>query len=266
MTLILKNFLRRSICQIFLISLMASGLAHAARINDGDLSVTIGQEYSEGDFGDVSQTYISATNFSIKYQTEQWVFRASSAWLHVTSPSSVTPDGDFVNTPSAIRKTTVEGQGDLNLSASFTLLDQEQSIIGLDVMGKVKIPTADEDKFLGTGELDYGLSMDVYQRYEDWVPYVTLGFKWRGDSPQVDYHNVLSGALGTDYYVNTQWRAGISYDWQERSTDFSDNIQEVTADINYLIDDDNKVNMFIFKGYSNASPAWGSGLSLTHYF
>lgn len=240
--------------------------ANAARINDGDLSVTIGQEYSEGDFGDVSRTYISATNFSIKYQTEQWVFRVSSAWLHVTSPSGVTPDGDFVDTQSVERKTTVEGQADLNLSASITLLDQDQSLIGLDVMGKVKIPTADEDKFLGTGEFDYGLSMDVYQRFEAWVPYGILGFRWRGDSPEVDYHNVLSAALGTDYYFNERWRAGISYDWQERSTDFSDNIQEITADINYLIDVDNKMNLFLFKGYSNASPEWGGGLSLTRYF
>ena len=59
---------------------------------------------------------------------------------------------------------------------------------------------------------------------------------------------------------------GIGYDWQQKTIKFAENAQEASAYVNYRVNDNNKVNFYVLGGFSNASPNFGSGLVLIHYF
>jgi hypothetical protein len=203
---------------------------------------------------------------SVKYKTDNWNIKISTSYLRVTSPTFVTPDGDFIGTSSVLKRVTEEGNGDINISGTYTLIDDREHAYGLDVSARVKLPTADEDKFLGTGKTDYGVNAELYKPVNDWTPYWNVGYRWRGDPSGFNLKNIWSSSIGTDYRVNNDTSLGISYDWQQKTTTRVDNAQELSAYINYRLTTNNKINFYMLTGYSNSSPNWGSGLMLTHYF
>jgi len=245
--------------------LLASQQAYAL---DGRFSTTVGVDYSSGDYGASQDTDVWAIPMSLKYKTDTWSIRISTAYLRVTSPNFVTPEGDFIGDGNinASKRVTEEGMGDINIAGTYSLLDDRTSFVGMDVSARVKIPTADEDKFLGTGKTDYGLNTEFYKTINDWTPYWNIGYRWRGDPSGVNLKNVWSSSIGTDYRVNHLINVGFSYDWQQKTTQFVDNVQEASSYINYRLNDYNKLNFYVVGGFSNSSPNWGSGLVLIHYF
>jgi long-subunit fatty acid transport protein len=136
----------------------------------------------------------------------------------------------------------------------------------MDVIGKVKIPTADEKKFLGTGKTDYALNVEVFKSINAWTPYWNVGYKWKGDPNGIDYNNVWSSSLGFDYQVNRDLIVGAGYDWQQKISQFSQNVQELSVYSSYRLNQQNKLNFYLLTGHGDSSPNWGSGLVLVHYF
>ena len=203
-----------------------------------------------------------------KYKTDTWNIRASTSYLRVTSPSFVTPDGEFIDSGNvaSVKRVTEEGMGDINIAGTYNLLDDRKYPVGLDVSAKVKIPTADEDKFLGTGKTDFGLNTEIFQSFGNWSPYWNVGYKWRGDPKDFNLKNIWSSSIGTDYRINDTFNVGIGYDWQQKTTKFSENAQEASAYVNYRVNDSNKLNFYMLTGFSNASPNFGSGLIWIHYY
>jgi predicted porin len=243
---------------------IAAEPAQLSTPSDGRFSVSVGADYSSGDYGASEDTDVWAMPIGLKYRTGLWSFGISTAWLRVTSPNTVNADGEFIG--GGGKKTTEKGIGDVNLSASYNLLDDRDYLVGLDIIGKIKLPTADEDKFLGTGKTDYGLNFEVFKTIHYWTPYWNVGYKWKGDPNGINYKNVWSSSLGFDYQMNNDLTLGISYDWQQKVTQFSQNAQETSAYASYYLNDKNKLNFYLLAGYSDASPSVGSGLVLVHYF
>ena len=235
---------------------------------DGRLSSTLGLDYSSGDYGASQDTDVWAIPISLKYRNDSWNIRASTSYLRVTSPNFVTPEGDFIGTGNATstKRVTEEGVGDINIAGTYNLLDDRNYAMGLDVSAKIKIPTADKDKFLGTGKTDFGLNAEIFQSFDEWSPYLNVGFKWRGDPKGFNLKNVWSSSIGTDYRINNSFNVGVGYDWQQKTTNFAENVQEASAYVNCRINDNNKANFYVLGGFSNASPNFGSGLVLIHYF
>jgi Putative MetA-pathway of phenol degradation len=231
---------------------------------DGRFSVSVGADYSSGDYGANEDTDVWAIPMSLKYRTGAWRFGVSTAWLHVSSPNNVNADGEFVGSGGA--KNTETGFGDVHLSTAYNLLDDRDYLVGLDVIGKIKIPTADKNKFLGSGKTDYALNVEVFKTVNAWTPYLNVGYKWKGDPSNIDYHNVWSTSFGIDYQVNRDLTLGSSYDWQQKISRFSQSVQEISAYTSYRLNHKNKLNFYLLSGYSDASPNWGSGLVLVHYF
>ncbi len=72
--------------------------APAVQAADGKFSVNLGLDYSSGYYGSLTKTETWALPLSLKYRTDDWNFRLSTAWLRVQGDGSVTPEGDPLNT------------------------------------------------------------------------------------------------------------------------------------------------------------------------
>jgi predicted porin len=259
----------RFICTFCLFALinqtcLATEPTESNKPSNGRFSISVGADYSSGDYGASEDTDVWAIPISLKYRTGVWRLGISTSWLHVTSPNTVDADGNFIG--SGGKKNTEAGMGDVHLSAAYALLDDRDYLVGLDVIGKVKIPTADENKFLGTGKVDYGLNLEAFKTINNWTPYWNVGYKWKGDPSDINYKNMWSTSLGFEYQVNHDLIVGAGYDWQQKVTQFSQNAQETSVYTNYHLNNTNKLNFYLLTGYSDASPDWGSGLVLVHYF
>lgn len=235
-----------------------------AQAADGKLSVNLGLDYSSGNYGGQTKTETWALPLSLKYRTDVWSMRLSTAWLRVRGAGNVTPEGDPLNANRNVSST--EGMGDISVSLAYNLIDERRNWAGLDVGGKIKFGTADASKSLGTGENDYTLYSELTKPLDNWTPFLRLGYKWKGDPPSLNYRNVWLGSVGTDVRISPTLSFGGSYDWQQAVTRTSSATSEALLYLNFRLSAVNRMNLYAISGFSHASPDWGSGFIFTHSF
>jgi hypothetical protein len=228
------------------------------------LSLSTGLDYSIGDYGTADDTETWFLPITVKYQYSHYSFKLATAYLWVRGPQNVTPDGEPI--PGGGTVETTQGAGDVTASVTSEVLDERDYPLGLDLTGKVKFGTASASKALGTGENDYSVQASLYRSFGAWMPYLDLTYRWKGDPPGIDYHNVWYATAGASYRFNRTWSAGADYAWRERLTAGGDEISEATVYANYRINDSNKLNVYGVAGFSDASPDWGLGCMVTHSF
>jgi hypothetical protein len=249
---------------IALLCTLVAASSPAVWAADGNVSVSLGLDYASGNYGSQARTETWALPLSLKYRTNVWSLRLSTAWLRVQGNGSVTPDGDpLIGSGNA---STTEGMGDISTSLTYNLLDERRNWAGLDISGKIKFGTASTSKFLGTGKNDYTLKTELFKPLDKWTPFLSLGYKWKGDPEFIEYRNVWLASAGTDYRITPTLSFGGGYDWQQAVTRTSSPTSEAMLYLNFRLSAASKLNLYAVGGFSNASPDWGSGLTFTHRF
>lgn len=225
-------------------------------------STAVGLDYSSGDYGTGTTSEIWYLPVMAKYETGPMTYKVTVPWLHITNPE-VGPDGDPL--PGGCRDVE-SGLGDTVASAAYALLDGSQNGVLLDLIGKVKFPTADEDQCLGTGEYDYTAQVDIAKAFGPVTGFATLGWKKFGDPPDSDFDDPVFASLGFAIPVVAGTTAGASYDWRQKVVSTGSQIKELTLFLTHKLNQEWKVQLYAVKGFSDASPDGEGGLMLFHTF
>lgn len=252
---------------------LASGIGAAALASaaDGDFSAGVGANYSTGKYGGSTPTRIWSIPFMARYETDLWTLKLTVPYLRVTSPANVIPDiGSFSGSGRPPRRapgtTTESGFGDTVGSATYTAYYDADTKRGLDLTGKVKLPTADADRGLGTGSVDESFQVDVYQTRGRFTMFADVGYTFFGHSDFVQLDNALYYGLGFSEKLNPEDSLGISFDGRQRVTPGGGPQREVTAFWNRRLDRDTRLQAYVLKGFADGSPDWGVGASLRRSF
>jgi len=134
----------------------------------------------------------------------------------------------------------------------------------IDFTGKIKFPTADEDKGLGTGEIDYSVESDFTWFSGKTALFGTIGYKLMGSPEEYDLNNVMYGSVGVANQMAAKISAGIMYDVKEATTDSGSGTSEATAYVSYKFSDDVKFLLYGVKGFSDGSPDYGIGFTVSY--
>ncbi|AVD83135.1 hypothetical protein C4Q28_13650 [Pseudomonas sp. SWI6] len=221
-----------------------------------------GLDYSSGDYGTGTTSEIWYVPVVAKYETGPMTYKVTVPWLRITNPE-VGPDGDPL--PGGCRDVE-SGLGDTVTSAAYALLDGSAGGVLLDLIGKVKFPTADEDQCLGTGEYDYTGQVDIAKAFGPVTGFATLGWKKYGDPPGSDFDDPVFASLGFALPVARGTTAGASYDWRQKVVSTGSQIKELTLFVTHKLSAQWKVQLYAVKGFSDASPDAEGGLMLFHAF
>lgn len=225
-------------------------------------STAIGLDYSSGDYGTDTTSEIWYVPVVGKYETGPMTYKVTVPWLRITNPE-VGPDGDPL--PGGCHDVE-SGLGDTVASAGYAVLDGSEGGVLVDLIGKVKFPTADEDQCLGTGETDYSAQVDVARMFGPVTGFATLGWKKFGDPPDSDFDDPLFVSLGFATPVAVRTTAGASYDWRQKVVSTGSQIQELTLFVTHKLSQQWKVQLYAVKGFSDASPDAEGGLMVFHSF
>ena len=146
---------------IFAVSAMLLSVPISARAAAGKTSVNLGAEYSQGDYGTSSTTKIWYFPVTFGYETDLNVVSLTVPYLIVEGTGNVVASGGMGmrRTTSNTNSTTETGIGDIVLTGSQKIAGTATSRV--DLTGKIKFGTANENKNLGTGENDYALSRSL---------------------------------------------------------------------------------------------------------
>jgi len=235
-----------------------------------DMSVHIGLDYSEGDYGSLDKTKMTYMPLSIKYEQEAWSFRISSGYISIKGEENIIPGSGLttltdlsVNEPA---EGSSNGMGDIFLRGSYALSDLNINNLYVDVSGQVKIPTGSTDKGLSTGQVDLSLQLDVAKMMGLFLPYATIGYSYIGKTERYNLQNVWFASLGISYYLKHDVTLGLSYDFRKSANIGGANLKELQAYVDYQFSENWGGYFYGITGLSDSSPNIGGGFQLKYKY
>jgi hypothetical protein len=263
--------------------LIGAPVAHAATTDSGRFSLSAGADYSSGKYGTDTTTDIWSVPVAAAYQTDRWTFKLTVPYINISGAGNVIPGVGKVNNgnpkgrgrgngggttpvPGTAASGSASGLGDITASAGYELFGSADRTFGLDLTGKVKFGTADENKGLGTGKNDYGLSLDTYKVSGDWTAFGGVGWMKYGSSQYIQLKNGFNANIGADYKLGASDNIGAYYYYRERIADTGASQSELTAYWNHKFNDSLRVQAYALAGFADGSPDYGVGASLKYSF
>jgi len=257
----------------------------------------MGIDYSEGDYGLSDTTKMLYLPVTLTYESFPWRLAVTASYLSIDGPGGVIGGGDGggivpgqdgggsghggrggrgdndcghgghgpgEGQGQCNKITTEEGLGDTILEAGLALDAFWEMPVALDLIGKVKLATADEDKQLGTGEQDYALQLDIAWQHGKVVPYASLGYRVMGDSAEYQFENSWFGIAGFNYKVNPGFSWGAEFDARESLSSASEGVRELVTYVNWKTGSNWSLNSYAVFGFSDGSPDAGVGVQLIY--
>jgi hypothetical protein len=273
-------------------------LVLASASTSAQMSIGGGAEFTTGKYGTTETTDQLYIPFTARFETGRWRLRATIPYLIVSGPANVIGGGEdripVSNSGSGSSgsgsggsgsgsggsgsgssggggsvnagRSTASGLGDIVTSASYSVLDEASSAIGLDLGGRIKFGTADEAERLGTGENDFSVQADLYKPLGDFTVFATLGYRWYGDPPGIELRDVPYWALGASYRLEGGSVVGFAYDHRPRIVDGGFEISELSLFWSKRFSREWKLQLYAIAGLSDGSPDAGVGAVLDYRF
>lgn len=253
--------MRKAVC-LAVCAVASAGMFSGPALS-AETTVSLGIDYSTGDYGGTESTDILYVPVILKYETGAWIGKLTIPYIRITGPGEVIPDIGRVGATTTTR-TTEQGLGDVVASLTRALYSGNRLL--LDATGKVKFATANEDRFLGTGENDYSAQIDAYVPAGRLMPLATLGYRVFGDPPGADLDNVFYTSAGFTYAVNDGLNAGAIFDFRERSSERRDPRRELLLFASQRLQPGWRLQGYAVRGFSDDSPDWGAGVILSRAY
>ena len=198
-------------------------------------------------------------DWAVGYRTDWLRLSASVPYLRIDGAGVVLgPDGKpLPGVPTAAG--TRSGVGDASLGATVSLPSDRLAGFEVDLGGRVKLPTSQRSKGLGTGKTDVSVSADVSYPVGAWSPFVTLGYRMPGDPEDVPLKNTFTASAGASLAVGRTILIG-SYDYAEASSPAAKDSHELFGAVNTPITDRVSWTGYGTAGLSKGAPDFGVGV------
>lgn len=226
-------------------------------------SFTVGFDYSEGAFGADENTRTLSVPVAARVDVGDFRFSVGTSWLQIRGPGGVVADGVIVGDgPTGVIETN-DGIGDVSLGVNYNVPTTNTGKFIIQLQGRLKIPVASTADGLGTGEFDGGGAVDVAYDLGKFTPFVTAGYRFRGDPEGADLNNTFNLSVGGSYNLGRGYALLGSYDFRERTTDTSAQSNELFGAITGKFNDTVRWTFYGSAGLSDGAPDRGVGFQLT---
>lgn len=241
---------------------------------DREVTFLTGYDYSSGQFNLPASTNISYIPYSLKYATGPWSFRVNSGYISFASPKNVitavegaplVTDVDLTFTEQRSNQRR-QGFGDVYVSGTYAIESPYSSDLHIGLTGRIKLPTANEFKGLGTGKVDYTLKADISYIIGNFTPYATLGYRFVGKTDLYDLQNSFFASIGASYYLTYDTSIGMSYEYRESATPGFNSPKEIFAYTDVQLNDHWGINLYGVVGLNNVTTDYGLGTQIRYKF
>lgn len=237
-------------------------------IAENATSISLGYEQTTGNYGLAEETKITTIPIGLQYIKDDWAFNLSIPFISVAGTGDVIPTsggmGGF-GSKAGSSVATQRGLGDVSASAAYSM-QPNNSLMYYEIMGAVKLGTADAQKNLGTGENDYSLSLYSVYGKNSLKPFLTVGYTLIGDTATTDFNNTIFAVAGFNYQMNNKTMLSISYDYKQAAVDGADDGKSLSIYIARRINPKLSANIYIVNGLTDSVADKGIGFGLVRNF
>lgn len=212
--------------------------------------------YSDGDYGEPIDTEILYFPISYAVNYGKFGFQLAVPHLKVTGAGNVLVNIGGVNRAVAgTQRESSSGMGDTILSLTYQMDPITAAELFIDLRMDIKLPSADENKGLGTGETDYSVQLDVSRNVSNSVIFATLGYSFRGESPI--YQGLKDSAfaqIGVARPLSPGFNIGMFYDFREQASVFSPEVHDLVPYFSWQFSPNWTFTGMTSWGFTDASP------------
>lgn len=251
----------------FLLSVcLATGVALAsAQTNvSPPTSTTVvgtGLDYSRGDYGFAQDTEVLSIPLNLRHESGPWTLTASVSYLTLKGPATVVAGGGAPR-PTA---SSESGLGDIYAGATYAF-GSIGGEVNMAATVRVKLPTADEDRGLGTGAADYYGELVFYRTFNTVTPFLTVGYRVLGDTDTYDLKDGAYGALGAHVRVSPATVITPLVNWRRQIVAGGDDSCDAMLMVTHDVSAHWQIVGYVLKGFGDASPDVGASLAVNRKF
>ncbi len=217
--------------------------------------------YDSGDFGTDATTNTVYIPFTLKRYFSAGDLAVTIPYIYQESGRNISAlsGRPFQTSKSNSGTRSSEGIGDVLVKGSYYLLTESTTTpFNLSPVAKIKLPTADKDEGLGTGEWDETLGLETSKTLNtEWSLHLDLYYTFIGDPKGIDLNNQFSFDVGGLYQFTEDTAVGLFYEEQTNLVSGRPNPRDLDFTINHKIDQDYEVFGDLMIGLSKGSPAVG---------
>lgn len=159
------------------------------------------------------------------------------------------------------------GLGDVLLKGRYNWVEQSEQLPFVDLVARLKLPTADEDKGLGTGEADLGFGAEIARRFmTDNMWFADFSYTFIGDPPDIDYDNRVAVELGLGHDFTTALMGCVFYDYKSAISPGSDDAHSVSLLANYKVTKQVRTYAMVDFGLSDGAADYGGTVGASYRF
>jgi hypothetical protein len=231
---------------------------------DNGFTISTGFYYSSGKYGAALPTDVQVALTDLSYKTGSFRFSTSLPYLDIKGPAySVIGSNNvpvLINPKAGSNTIGRSGLGDINIATTYSVPNEKLGDFDLDIMARVKLPTAGISSGLSTGATDFAFSTDLSYNIGAWSPFVSLGYNFFGQPTGYSLKNSASWSAGTSVQVSDKVFGILSYNYSEASSSSIANSHEIFASASWLSNDAITLTGYGEVGLSSGAPAIGMGL------
>lgn len=227
--------------------------------------------YDTGKYGTPDRTNSVYIPFTLKRYFHEGDLSVTVPYLRQSSAGQVTWVGGkpmrVDKAPRAPTASSESGLGDIMLRGTYELMREGPGAFDLGLAGRIKLPTADEDKGLGTGELDGGAGLEFAKELNaGWTLLADAYYTVIGDPAGVDFNNQLALDLG--FYRTLKENLGLTvlYETQSAISDGGTDPRSLSGTLSYGASAGLQFSGGLTLGLSDGSPDAGVSAGFSRKF
>lgn len=246
---------------------LAAGSVSAAAAGSWEAGASF--DYWSGDYGTDETTTLTYVPVTLKRYLSKGDVSVTVPYLAIDSSGGAVVVDGTVNAGGASEPHAGSGLGDLVLKGTGYVLEPEGRGLYLDVVGKAKLPTADEDEGLGTGELDVGIGVESSYWLDPDFNYVALAdayYTFIGDPPGVDYDNQFACDIGLGYQATPKLLASVYLNYRTALVDSGDDPASLLFFSTYKMHPQWSGDVGLELGLTDGEADWGVIIGMKHRY
>lgn len=225
-----------------------------------DWRVSTSVNYETGKYGSSSRTETWYIPVTVKrYFPGKADLSMTIPYVQTSGSGVTTVDGNVFQISAPGPSVTNSGIGDIVLRGSYYLFSEGRDVpFDLNLTGKIKVPTADDSKGLGTGEFDTGAGLEFAKTLPDgFTGYLDIYYTAIGDPPGLDLEDRVSFDAGFSRALAPRWTVSAFYEESTPLLKANSHLRDFLVSFEFKANSLTRVFFGATLGLNDASPDYG---------
>ena len=241
-----------------------------AAVPPSSFTALIGTAGWSGHFGAPTNTTIATVVISARYRYDGLRVSGVMPYMRIESDGSFfTGIGGtplFVAPQIRPQRRVRNGWGDLTLGASYLLPGADSRGFDLDLIGRVKLPTASDSSGLSTGKIDYSGGVELSKTLGSLTPTASVTYRVFGDTDNWQFNNGIDVTAGGSYTITPGTTLVLNYEYVQAASSYVRDSHEVIVGASTIAMRRLRVTGYASKGLSEGAANISGGVSLSVTF